>query len=159
MERVNIYKVNKTVAFALLIIGAFFLVTGIGILIETKFAVFHTTLSMINWSPLIFMVQGILFAFLGYMNLRSGKYYFQWDDQALTWHLPGNRQAETVQLADIRGVDIHLYAIRLELADGSTTISLDNINYKELRRIKEKLEEIKLGCERSMDIKPSKHVS
>lgn len=153
MEHLNIYKANKRIAYALLTIGAIFLVTGMGTLIETKFAAFRTTFYMINWNPVIFTVQGILFSFMGYLSLRSMKYFFQWDEETLTWLLPGNRQAETVQLADIRGVSIHLFEIRLELADGEKTIHLDNVQFTEIRRIKEKLEEIKMGCEKDTHIK------
>ena len=94
MERVNVYTVNKTISCALLGIGVFFLITGLGMLINTNYAIFKAGFSLTDLSQLLFILQGFIFIFLGYINFCSRKYYVQWDDHQLTYHLPESMQAE-----------------------------------------------------------------
>ena len=49
----------------------------------------------------------------------------------------------TIQISEITGVSIKLYEIILQLTNTEKTLHIELIQYKDIKRIKEKFEEIK----------------
>jgi methyl coenzyme M reductase subunit D len=66
----------------------------------------------------------------------------------LRYLLPPNKVSETIKLSEIRNIEIKLSEIHLQLSEGNITLNLENFHFKELRRIKEKFEEIKMKMDK-----------
>jgi hypothetical protein len=101
-----------------------------------------------DWENVIFIVQGIMFFFLGYSNIRYQKDFIEWDDIELRYLLSPNKVAEIIKISDIRTIDIKFTEIRLQLREGTKTLNLEKFHFKELRRIMEKFEEIKMRMDK-----------
>lgn len=95
------------------------------------------------FSSVAFLLQGALLSLLGWMNLRSGKYFVEWDQKEIRCYLPAMKRIETIEIEKITGVNVHLFEIQLNLGDEIRTINLENAQFKEIRKIKDKFEEIK----------------
>lgn len=78
-----------------------------------------------------------------YSNLKKGRYFIEWDDKQIRYLLNHDRQVNTIQISEITGVSIKLYEIILQLTNTEKTLHIELIQYKDIKRIKEKFEEIK----------------
>lgn len=145
MERFKVYKVKKGLAYFLIIFGGVLLLLGIALLIKTILGG-----TSVDWNSVIFILQGSLFIIMGYLNLRSDKYYIEWDENKLNYFLPKSNSIETVTISEIKDVSINLFEIHLKLEDTEKIIHLDNLQFKEIRRIKEKFEQIKSSTEENL---------
>ena len=148
MERFKVYKAKKGLAYFLIVFGGVFLILGIGFLIKT---ILDGT--SVDWNSLTFILQGSLFIVMGYLNLRSDKHFIEWDENKLNYFLPKNKNIETVTISEIKNVSINLFEIHLKLVDTEKIINLDNLQFKEIRRIKEKFEQIKSSTEENLTFK------
>ena len=81
---------------------------------------------------------------MGAGNLSVRKYYIEWDDNELHFLLPDTKTLETIKLGDIISVAIRLFEIDLKLPDKTRTLDLSNLQFEDLKKIKEKFEDIKL---------------
>jgi len=145
MERYPVDTTYKGLAWTLLVIGALF-------------ALFGGALLLIRWlgggvqefslfSSVAFLIQGALLALLGWMNLRSGRYFIAWDQKEIQCYLPAMKRLESFEIDKITGVEVQLFEIHLHLGEEIRTIHLENAQFKEIRRIKDKFEEIKRAVE------------
>jgi hypothetical protein len=82
---------------------------------------------------------------MGAGNLSVRKYYIEWDDNELQFLLPDTKKLETIKLEDIISVTIRLFEIELKLTDKRRTLDLSNLQFEDLKKIKEKFEDIKLN--------------
>jgi hypothetical protein len=80
---------------------------------------------------------------MGAGNLYARKYYIEWDDNELKFLLPDTKKLETIKLGDIISVTVRLFEIELKLPVKSRTIDLSNLQFEDLKKIKEKFEDIK----------------
>jgi hypothetical protein len=80
---------------------------------------------------------------MGAGNLSVRKYYIEWDDNELKLLLPYTKKLETIKLGDIISVAIRLFEIELKLPDKTRTLDLNNLQFEDLKKIKEKFEDIK----------------
>jgi hypothetical protein len=145
MERFKVYSTYKGFAWILVVTGVLLAIFGGAVLIRRLTGSEDLEISLI--SSVTFFVQGILLAVLGWMNLRSGKYFLEWSQKEIRCYLPANKQIETFQLEKISGVDIRLYEIQLTMGDETRTINLEHANFEDIRSIKDKFEEIKRNVE------------
>jgi len=80
---------------------------------------------------------------MGSGNLSVRKFYIEWDEEELRFLLPGTKKPEAVRLEDIISVTIRLFEIEFQLSDRTRTLDLSNLQFEDLKMIKEKFEEIK----------------
>ena len=138
MERLKVYMVKKGLANFSIVFGILFLVVGLVLLIQTI-----KNKSSVDWNSITFSLEGILFIVLGYLNLRSGKYFIEWDENQINYSLPNNSSIETILFSEIRNVTIKLFEIQLKLEDSEKIINLENLQFQEIKSVKQKFEEIK----------------
>jgi hypothetical protein len=142
MERIRIYKIYSGLAKFFLIFGSIFSLFGLLLLTNYLINGFNTQLLSGDWISVIFTFQGFLFIIMGYSNLKSRKYYIEWDDEELRFLLPGSKKPETIRIHDIQSVCISLFEIELKLMNNRRILNLDNLQFEDIRKVKEKFESI-----------------
>lgn len=142
MERIKVFKVLKWSSRFFLIFGVILTLLGISMIIKSLISGFNVKFPSGNWNSVFFTIQGLLFIIMGYSNLRSNKYFIEWDDQILRFLLPGTRNIETINICDIESVKVKLFEIELKLSDRVKILNLENLDFEDLRKIKQKFEEI-----------------
>lgn len=143
MKRINVYKTSTVFSKFFIVFGAIFTILGILLLIKALPNGFNTTFSSGDWNSVLFTIQGLLFILMGAGNLSVRKYYIEWDDNELRFLLPDTKKVETIKIIDIVSVTNRLFEIELELPDKTRTLDLNNLQFEDLRMIKEKFENIK----------------
>jgi hypothetical protein len=91
----------------------------------------------------MFTIQGILFILIGGSYLKSRKYFIEWDEKELRFLLPDNKGVETIKIDEIQSVSIKLFEIELKLKNGTRTLNLENLQFEDIKKIKEKFEPLK----------------
>ena len=125
-----------------IIFGGLFTIIGIFLLIKAFNTGFNTNFQNGDWNSVLYTFLGGIFIIKGVEDLYVKKYYIEWDDNELRLLLPDNKILETIILSDIDHVNIRLFKIEFKLKDKTRLINLGNLRYKDLRKIKEKFEEI-----------------
>ena len=143
MKRYKLYNTNKAILISMLGLGSVSLIYGIIKLIQIIGGA-----SSFSWESQIYTLQGILFTVLGMFHLRTRKYFIEWDDVQMNYLFPGNKTVETIVFSEIQDVTIKLFEVKLQLKDSEKTINLENLQFKEIRMIKDKFEELKLATEK-----------
>jgi len=143
MEKIKIFTLNKGLTKFFIIFGIVSFVLGICLLIYSFINGFKTAFLGGDWSYVIFTIEGILFFFIGYSNSIYGKYYIEWNDEELKYLLPKNKLVEIIKISDIKAIEINPFEIQIQLPESNKILNLENIRFKELKRIKIKFDEIK----------------
>jgi hypothetical protein len=143
MTRINVFKTSTTFSRFFIILGSIFTVLGILLIIKALINGFNTKFPSGDWNSVFFTIQGLLFIIMGAGNLSVRKYYIEWDDNELKFLLPDTKRVETIKLGDIISVRIRLFEIELKLPDKTRTLDLNNLQFEDLKKIKEKFENIK----------------
>jgi hypothetical protein len=142
MERIRVSKVYPGVAKFFLIFGIIFSALGVFLLINSLIKGFNLRFPSGDWDSILFPIQGIFFILLGYSSLNSRKYFIEWDDNELRFLLPDTKKPEAIKFDQIQSVYIKLYEIELELSNSTRTLKLDNLQFEDLRKVKDKFEDI-----------------
>ena len=79
---------------------------------------------------------------MGYSFVKNKKYFMEWDDREIRYLLPYTKKTEVIKLDEIESVNIKLFEVVLKLKNGSKIIKLDNLEFEDIRRIKERFGEI-----------------
>lgn len=145
MERIRVSKVYPRLSKFFIIFGSIFAIIGSYLLIRSFISGFNIHFPSGDWNSVTFTIQGLLFFLLGYSNLKSGKYFIEWDDSELRFLLPGKKKTEVVKFDQIHSINIRLFEIELKLADSTCILNLDNLQFEDLRKVKEKFEHISKG--------------
>jgi len=148
MEKIKIFSMQNGWNRFLLITGILSFLLGMILFLHSLQIGFRTAFWGGDWNNVIFILQGIIFFFIGYSNIRNQKYFIEWNDLELRYLLPPNKVAETLHLSEIRNIEIKLSEIRLQLPEGIKSLNLKNFHFNELKRIKEKFEEIKMKTDK-----------
>ena len=143
MTRFYVFKNSTFLVRFFIVFGGLFTIFGIILLIKALTNEFNSNFPSGDWNSVIYTFQGLLFLIMGAVNLYVRKYYIEWDDTELRLLLPDTKNLETIILSDINSVNIKLFEIELKLQDKTRTIDLSNLQFKDLRKIKEKFEDIK----------------
>ena len=130
-----------------IIFGGLFIISGIFLLTKVFNNGFNTNFQNGDWNSIIFTCLGIIFLIKGGEDLLVRKYYIEWDDKEIRLFLPDTKNLETISLSDIGHINIKLFKIELRLRDKTRLINLSNLRYKDLRKIKEKFEELEKSKE------------
>jgi hypothetical protein len=143
MTRINVFKTSTTFSRLFIISGSIFTLLGILLIIKSLINGFNTKFPSGDWNSVFYTIQGLLFIIMGAGNLSVRKYYIEWDDIELKFLLPDTKILETIKLGDITSVTIKLFEIELKLSDKTRTLDLNNLQFEDLKKIKEKFEDIK----------------
>lgn len=143
MERIDIIKVNKGFVKFFIISGLLFFVFGMVFLIYSLLNDFRTDFPGGDWNYIIYTIQGLLFFFIGYSMSKNKKYFIEWDNEELRYLLPKNKFPETIRLAEIQSIEVKLHEIKIVLPKSEKHLILKDMGFNELKRIKEKFEELK----------------
>lgn len=138
MERLKIYNGKKGIAKFSIVFGCIFFLFGLGLIINS--AANNTNL---EWSSIVFALEGILFVFLGYKILTSGKYFIEWDDVQMNYLLPTIKSVETIVFSQVKGVQIDLFEIQVDLGESKKVINLEDLQFEHIRSLKRKFEELR----------------
>jgi len=143
MTRINVFRTSAPLAKFFIAFGVIFTSIGILFLIKALINGFNTRFLSGDWNSVLFTVRGLLFIMMGSGNLSVRKFYIEWDEEELRFLLPGTKKPEAVRLEDIISVTIRLFEIEFQLSDRTRTLDLSNLQFEDLKMIKEKFEEIK----------------
>jgi hypothetical protein len=140
MERIRVSKGYPGIAKFFLIFGIIFTVLGLFLLINSLINGFNIQFPSGDWNSILFPIQGIFFILLGYSSLKSRKYFIEWDENELRFLLPDTKKPEAIKFDEIQSVIIKLYEIELILPNSTRTLKLDNLQFEDLRKVKDKFE-------------------
>ena len=140
MNRTKVFKANKRLATVLLVLGSFLAIVAVGIFIKSQITDGESELGLWDYLPLF--LQGILLIVLASFNLRSRKYFIEWDEQYLNYYLPKNRGIEKLEISQITGIQIGLFEIQIKQGKELKTLDLENVQFEEIKSIKSQFLEI-----------------
>jgi hypothetical protein len=143
MTRINVFKTSTFLSWFFIVFGGVFTVVGILLLIKALVKGFNPKVPSGDWNSVLFTLQGLLFVIMGSGNLYVRRYYLEWDENEIKFLLPDTKKLESINLEDIISVTIRLFEIELRLTDKVRTLDLSNLRFEDLKKIKEKFEEIK----------------
>lgn len=142
MERINVFKGKSGLAKFFVIFGIIFTLIALSLVTYNIISGFNFRFPSGDWSSVFFVFQGILFIIIGYANLNRRKYFIEWDEKTMRFYLPGKKIVDTVLIDEIKSVSIKLFEIEMDLKSGPKKISLENLEFEDIKKIKGKLEEI-----------------
>jgi len=142
MERIKVFKGKDGLAKFFVIFGIFFTLIGLTLFIKNIITGFNFHFPSGDWNSVLFIFQGILFIIMGASYLKNRKYFIEWDDRELRFLLPDTKVVETVKIAEIQSVNIKLFEIELKLINGFKNLNLENLQFEDIKKIKEKFEKI-----------------
>jgi hypothetical protein len=143
MTRINVFKPSRLFPGFYITFGVVFALLGIVLLGSSLLHGSGIKFSAGDWSSALFIIQGILFVMMGAANLASRKYFIEWDDSELRYLLPGSKKPETLSFSRISSLTTGLFEISILIDDKLRIIDLSNLQFEDLKKIKEKLGEIK----------------
>ncbi len=149
MERIKVFEMKKGFIQSFIGFGILFFLFGMSLLIYSMIDGFKTEFLGGFWNHIIYLSQGMVFIFIGYSILKREKYYIEWNDEELRYLLPNNNFTVTIKLSEIKEVEIQLFEIKISVHESDKLMNLENVGFKDLRKIKGKLEEIKKATERN----------
>lgn len=145
MEKIYICKTKKTTLRVFLVIGIIFILISFIGLSHAIYEGFRTELLGGDWIFLFNLLQGIIFVSWSYSIQLKKKYFIGWDDSTIQYHLPENNIHETMYIADIRDIELSLFEVKFKFDGQEKRLKLEEIEYKDMRKIKEKFENIKFS--------------
>lgn len=151
METIKPYKIKKVLWKIMLIYGVLLIISAIVFLIYSLVQDYDSKFLAGNWSYVFFALQGIIFFTMGYMQLRYDRYFIELNDSEIRYLLPKQKNIEHVKVVDIESVVIKLSEIQIYMGRETKTIPLSNLQYAELKRIKNKFEEINVTVNRKSE--------
>jgi len=140
MERIRVFKGKDGLAKFLVIFGIIFTLLGLALFAKYVISGFNFDFPSGDWNSVMFTIQGILFILIGGSYLKSRKYFIEWDEKELRFLLPDNKGIETIKIDEIQSVSLKLFEIELKLKNGARTLNLENLQFEDIKKIKEKFE-------------------
>jgi len=144
MERLKIYKGKKGIAHFSIVFGSIFLLFGLGRIINSAM-----NKTNVEWTSITFTLQGILFIFFGYNILRAGKYFIEWNDVQMNYLLPNTKGIETIVYSQVKGVQIDLFEIKVDLGESKKIINIENLEFEHIKSLKQKFQDIRTVSEQN----------
>jgi hypothetical protein len=145
MEKIYICKTNKTTLRIFLIIGIVFILIALIGLSHAIIKGFRTELIGGDCLFIFNLIQGIVFVSLAYSIQLKKKYFIGWDENTIQYYLPGNNIHEIIRMTDVKDIELSLFEVKFKLDGQEKKLRLEEIEYKEMRKIKEKFENLKLS--------------
>ena len=142
MERIEIFQVKKGFTKISMIIGLIIFFAGMPFLIYRLIDGFRPGFPDGDWNSVLVPFLGIMYFLSGYSYLRMKKFFIAWDDEKLSYHLPKSKGPITINLSDIRKVELNLLEVKIHLPEEEISIDLGSVQYKEVKRIKEMFKQL-----------------
>ena len=142
MTRIKVFKTQKGLSVFFLVFGVVFTILGVGLIIKAKLHGFNNKFPSGDWNSVIYTLQGFLFIIMGSSSLINKKYFIEWDDNELRFLLPDTKKIETIRFEDIASVNIRLFEIQITHGDKTRILDLNNLQFEDLRKIKERFDQI-----------------
>ncbi len=118
--------------------GAVFLVRLF--IIDLQFDAFgsRTSLTFIAFQGLVVILQYAI-------ALRNTRYFIEFGDNSINYLLPKQCSPEAIQLQDVNEIETKLNEVVIHLPEGQNTLRFDNVEYKVLKQIKQRFEELSVA--------------
>jgi hypothetical protein len=143
MTRINIFKSSTFLSKFFIGFGSLLSISGILLLVNALINGFNVELLSGDWSYVLFTIQGLLLLLVGSWNLVVKKYYIEWDDDELRFLLPDIKRLDTIKIDQILAVTIRLFEIEIKLKDKTKVVDLNNLQFEDIKKIKEKFEDLR----------------
>jgi hypothetical protein len=143
MTRINIFKSSTFLSKFFIGFGSLLSISGILLLVNALINGFNVELLSGDWSYVLFTIQGLLLLLVGSWNLAVKKYYIEWDDDELRFLLPDIKRLDTIKIDQILAVTIRLFEIEIKLKDKTKVVDLNNLQFEDIKKIKEKFEDLR----------------
>lgn len=143
MTRINIFRSSTFLSKFFIGFGSGLSIIGILLLVKALINGFNVKLLSGDWSYVLFTVQGLLLLLVGSWNLAVRKYFIEWDDVELRFLLPDTRRLDTIKIDQIISVTIRLFEIEIKLKDKTKVLDLNNLQFEDIKKIKEKFEDLR----------------
>ncbi|WP_372641622.1 hypothetical protein [Ancylomarina sp.] len=144
MERIQIYKVKKVNVRFFMWFSLFFVIFGLVDLINAFINGFSTKFPGGDWLSVIYILQGITFALMGYQQMKRGKYFIECNEKEFKYLIPKSKSLKCVFIADIEELKMDGIDIRFQAKETEYHIRLEHIEWKELNRVKELIGDLSL---------------
>jgi len=146
MERIYLYKVFRNrfakyfymLGLLMFVYGAVFLVRLF--IMDLQFDAFgsRTSLTFIAFQGLVVILQYAI-------ALRNTRYFIEFGDNCINYLLPKQCSPEAIQLQDVNEIETKLNEVVIHLPEGQNTLRFDNVEYKVLKQIKQRFEELSVA--------------
>jgi len=143
MTRINIFRSSTFLTKFFIGFGSLLSISGILLLVNALINGFNVELLSGDWSYVLFTIQGLLLLLVGSWNLVVKKYYIEWDDDELRFLLPDIKRLDTIKIDQILAVTIRLFEIEIKLKDKTKVVDLNNLQFEDIKKIKEKFEDLR----------------
>lgn len=120
----------------MLVFGGLLFVLGSFGFIKSWQEGFDTTFLGGNWNFVFNILQGILFIGLYFYSRKNTKYFMEWDDQQITYYLPDTTKPQHCLFHSIKEVQIKLLNIEFSTPEGQKNLSLELLNYEDIKDLK-----------------------
>lgn len=146
MERIYLYKIFKNrFAKYFYVLGLLMFVYGIVFLIrlfvlELQFDTFgsRASLTFIAFQGLVVILQYAI-------ALPNTRYFIEFGGNCISYLLPKQGSPESIQLQDVNKIVIKLNEVDIHLPEGKKSLRFNNVEYKELKQIKQRFEELSVA--------------
>ncbi len=143
MERVYLYRTNRKFVRFFLIFSIIVLIISLFLLSRVAFFWLINQSVEFHWNYLTYALQSVAFILLAMSFLKKEKNFIEWNEKEINYLLPKSTEPVNVIIANIKGVEIGLNAVIITENNLQKIITLENAEYKDLKRIKNRFEEIK----------------
>ncbi|GEM_PF-3885316 len=142
MEKIITYNVRKGMVKFLLIGGLILFFVGAAMTFKSLIGNSESDFMSGNTISFILMFNGVIFLGAAYMHIRFRTYFFGWDNQQISFMLPGMREPQNIfhtklQLAEVNGKLVNIFA-----EERTMTFNLDVFGEKDFERIIDKLKHL-----------------
>lgn len=143
-EKIMLYpSINRKSLILFRVVSILFLVLGTAfflrlVVLGLSFDAFGSRLNYV-----FLIVQGLVLYFLGFNITKQSRYYFAWDNNSISYLLPDSPNVERISISDIRGIEINLFDVILDVGNQKRKLRFENVGYSTLKKIKEKFESLK----------------
>lgn len=138
------YKVFKNrfakffylVGLLMFVYGAVFLSRSFILGLQTDLFGSRISLVLVTFQDLIVILQYVL-------ALRCRNYFIKFSNDGITYFLPKQCSTEVIQVQDVKEIDIKLNEVVIHLPEGDKVLRFLNVEYRELKQIKQRFEDLK----------------
>ena len=113
-----LYHRNKKSIKFFIILSISLILVGLVGLVSNLFFEERTTLDLTLWNSLSFLTVGAINTFLLVRSLQDKKYHISWNDKAIIYLLPKQKELQLVIIDDIKHIIISDKDIKMILTNG-----------------------------------------
>lgn len=96
---------------------------------------------------LIFTMQGGITIYLGWSGLKGLKYFISWDEEKITYLLPGDKRQVVICIGAIETIQLKGAHVIIRCRDeAEKTLSINHFYYPQRRQVREFLESLASRC-------------